>query len=96
MRSCLPLFEHTDFHQTNTHLYVFGYSAIDQQGKLLAISRTQPAPLVVETDGVEYTLEEYERELKRLQEANSSNGGLQPICKVPSHYTSANVVGSCM
>jgi hypothetical protein len=88
MRGSLPLFEHTEFHQTNTHLYVFGYTSIDQKGKLLKISRTQLFPLVVETDGVEYTLKEYERELKRLQAVNSSNGGLQPVCKVSAHYTS--------
>ena len=77
-----PLFEYTDFHQTNTHLYIFGYTAIDQRGKLLAVSRTSATPLVVHEDDREYTLEEYQKELKRLQEVNAGNGGLQPVCKV--------------
>jgi hypothetical protein len=81
-----PLFEYTDFHQTNTHLYVFGYSAVSRVGHLLRISQhtsqaTGGKPkLEVESDEREYTVEEYNKELKRLQDVH--HGNLQPVAKV--------------
>jgi hypothetical protein len=78
----LPLFEYTDFHQTNSHLYIFGYTAVGERGKLLRVSRTSVTSLDVECDERDHTVESYEKELRNIQEANHSNGGLQPVCKV--------------
>lgn len=78
----LPLFEYTDFHQTNSHLYIFGYTAVGERGTLLRVSRTSVTTLEVECDERDHTVESYEKELRKIQEANHSNGGLQPVCKV--------------
>ena len=92
----MPLFEYTDFHQTDTHLYVFGYTSIDQRGKLLTIGRTEPYPLDVQCSSETFTMDEYQAELARLNEANSSNGGLQPVCKVPlCACASARLLACC-
>jgi hypothetical protein len=84
-RMSLPLFEYTDFHQTNTHLYIFGYTSIDRRGKLLVVNRTNATPLDVQCENFEFSLDDYQRKLQLLQEENSSNGGLQPVCKVAVH-----------
>lgn len=75
----LPLFEYTDFHQTNSDLYIFGYTAVEKSGKLLRISRSSIKELEVHSDDHEYTIPEYEKELKKIQAANTN---LQPVCKV--------------
>lgn len=75
----LPLFEYTDFHQTNSDLYIFGYTAVEKTGKLLRISRSNIKHLEVYSDEQEYTIPEYEKELKRIQ---STSANLQPVCKV--------------
>lgn len=75
----LPLFEYTDFHQTNSDLYIFGYTAVEKSGKLLRISRSSIKELEVHSDDHEYTIPEYEKELKKIQATNTN---LQPVCKV--------------
>jgi hypothetical protein len=74
------LYEYTDFHQTNTHLYIFGYTAVDERGKLLRVTRTNARELDVFCDDREYSLNEYHEELKKINEQHS--GGLLPICRV--------------
>lgn len=76
------LFEFTDFHQTNTHLYIFGYTSVGERGTFLRVSRAQTSTsLEIECDEREHTVESYEKELRKIHEASHSNGGLQPVCK---------------
>jgi hypothetical protein len=82
----MTLFEYTDFHHTNTHLYVFGYTSLDQRGKLLIIGRSEAVPLDVQCSSEEFTLDEYQQELARLQEEHFTNGGLHPVCKVSTSH----------
>lgn len=77
------LFEFTDFHQTNTHLYIFGYTSVGERGTFLRVSRAQTSTsLEIECDEREHTVESYEKELRKIHESSHSNGGLQPVCKV--------------
>lgn len=81
---CLPgLFEFTDFHQTNTHLYIFGYTSVGERGRFLRVSRALTnTSLEIECDERQHTVESYEKELRKIHESSHSNGGLQPVCKV--------------
>lgn len=74
-------FEKTDFHQTNTHLYIFGYTSVGERGTFLRVSRalTSDNSLEIECYERQHTVESYEKELRKIHE---SNGGLQPVCKV--------------
>ena len=78
----LSLFEFTDFHQTTSHLYIFGYTSVDDRGKLLIVGRTQATPLDVVCEDREYSLVDYQEKLQELHAKHSSVGGLQPVCKV--------------
>ena len=46
------------------------------------VGRTQATPLDIVCEEEEYTLDQYQAKLQKLHAANSSNGGLQPVCKV--------------
>jgi hypothetical protein len=77
------LFEFTDFHQTNTHLYIFGYTSVGERGTFLRVSRALTNTfLEIECDEREHTVESYENELRKIHESSHSNGGLQLVCKV--------------
>lgn len=77
------LFEFTDFHQTNTHLYIFGYTSVGERGTFLRVSRALTnTTLEIECLEREHTVESYEKELRKIHESSQSHGGLQPVCKV--------------